>query len=49
MLHIVSVSAFANELVSIPLQMIGKVCLYVDCRTKCFGFVANFPNMFKKD
>lgn len=47
--HIVPVSASANEIVAIPLQMISKICVHVDCGTNGISFVATFPNMFEKD
>ena len=47
--HIVPVSASANEIVVIPLEIIGKTCVHVHCGIDGVSFVANFPNMFKKD
>lgn len=44
--NIVPVSASANEIVVIPLEIIGKTCVHVDCGIDGVSFVANFPNMF---
>ena len=46
--HIVPVSS-TNEAVVIPLEMIGQICVHIDCGSDGKSFVATFPNMFEKD